>query len=196
MDSSKWGFADWFSADCEIVRIPTAKALNDSIQAGEPELLNLSPISLKGVTFSPISQFHRRQLFCMLPNPRLDECTGKPQRSSAVVKAAKRNVNVRVLGVAMGDCDPFQLCEEAPFNTTHQIASVLFKVHPFAEFWRNYDLEHPFVASGLPGCQPPRNVYGGFGSGEPNSSGPLFQRRTLPSDIVSVRLPLAGSLVG
>jgi hypothetical protein len=174
MDSSKWGFADWFSADSEIVRIPTATALNDSIQAGEPELLNLSALRLQGVTFSPISQFHRRQLFCMLANPRLDECTGKPERSSAVVKAAKRNVNVRVLGVVVDDRHPFQLCQEAPFDPTHQIASVLFNIQPLAKFWRDDDLEHPFVASGLPGCQTLRNVDGAFRGREPDTLDVLF----------------------
>jgi hypothetical protein len=128
-------------------------------------------------------------------NPRLDEFTGKPERSSAVVKAAKRNVNVRVFGVVVDDCNPFQLCEEAPFDPSHQIASVLFKVHPLAELWRDDNFEHPFVASGLPGCQPRSNVYGSFGSREANSFDVLFLRRTFASNVVSVRLPLARSLV-
>jgi hypothetical protein len=87
----------------------------------------------------------------MLANPRLDECTGKPERGSAVVKAAKCNVNVRVLGIVVYDGDPFQLRDKSLFDPTHQIANVLFKIHPLAELRRDDDFEHPFIASGLPG---------------------------------------------
>jgi hypothetical protein len=150
LGSGEGSYANWFSADCEIVGIPTTTALNDSIKAGEPELLDLSALRLKGVTFCPKSQFLCRQFFCVAANPGLDECTGKPERGSAVVNAAKHNVHVRVLGIVMNDGDPLQFCEEALLDPFHQTASVPFKIHPLAEFWRDDDLEHPFVPSGLP----------------------------------------------
>jgi hypothetical protein len=152
LGSGKRGCADWVSVDCEVVRILTAASQNDSIQAGEPELLNLSALCLKGVEFGAIPQFFRRQFFCMPANPGLDECTGKTERGPAIIKAAKCNMNVRVLSVVVDDRHPFQLCKEAPFDATHQIASVLFKIHPLTKFWRDDDLEHPLIACGLPRC--------------------------------------------
>jgi hypothetical protein len=82
------------------------------------------------------------------------------------------------------------------FDPPHQLTSVLFKIHPLAEFCRNDDLEHPFIACGLPGCESLSHVHSRFDSREPDAFDVLFLRRTIPRNVVSMRLPLAGSLIG
>jgi hypothetical protein len=185
-----------FSPYREVACVVPAGSLNDSIEAGEPELLNLSALRLKGVTFCPKAQLNGCQLFGMAANSRLNECPGKPKRGSSIVKAAKCNMEVRVLSIVVYNGDPFQLHEEALLDPSHQVASVLFKIHPLAEFWRNDDLEHPFIARGLPGCEPLCQVYSRFGGRKSDAFDVLFLCRTLPCNVVSVRLPLAGSFIG
>jgi hypothetical protein len=104
-------------------------------------------------------------------------------------------VDVRVLGVVVNNGDPFEFCEKAFFDPFHQTASVPFKIHPLAEFRRDNDLEHSLVAGRLPRRQTLRNVHGGFGRRKPDSFDVLFLGSTVPSDVVSVRLPLTLSLV-
>ena len=97
-----------FPSYCERARIVTTASLNDSIEGSEPELLNLSLLGFKRIAFCPKAQFMGCEFLSMAANSRLNECTRKPKRGSAVVKAAQCNMDVRVLGIVMHHGDPLQ----------------------------------------------------------------------------------------
>jgi hypothetical protein len=99
---------DRFSPDCEVARIVATISLNDSIEACEPKLLNLSALCLKSISLRPKPQFKGCQFFGVAANSRLYEFTGKPKRGPAVVKTTKGNVDVWMLSVVMYHGDPFQ----------------------------------------------------------------------------------------
>src|SRR6266699_3519848 len=104
-------------------------------------------------------------------------------------------MGMRVFGVVVDDCDPFQLGLKIQFHPSHQFPRVILKVDPVPELGRDDDFEEPLIAPLLPRVESTGNVNSRLGTAE--TSRPLLTLlgRLLPCQVVAVCSPLASVLV-
>src|SRR5262249_43124483 len=124
-------------------------------QAG---FVHFAPLSFEGIQFGPKSKLRRTQIFCVAPYTLLDVVTAEPKRAGFRL-TAEGNVDVRVAGIEVRDCNPLQTSAQIPFHPGEQFSGMPSQVEPFAEFRRHDQLKEPLVAGGLPGVQHAGRIY-------------------------------------
>jgi PleD family two-component response regulator len=72
------------------------------------------------------------------------------KRHAFIVHSSKSDVNVRMLGVVMDGCDPFELCAQVKCHPFHQLTSVLLEIQAVSKLNRYDDFKEPLVAGALP----------------------------------------------
>jgi hypothetical protein len=65
---------------------------------------------------------------------------------SVAPDATDDHMHVRVLGIVMGDCDPFEICPEVPCHAIDKLAREAFQIYPVAEFGRQDYFPQPRIA--------------------------------------------------
>jgi hypothetical protein len=125
-------------------------ALDDAVQRRIAHFVDFPTLRVSAIQLRARPKLARAQIFRdtadALPNEIAAETDWSPFRADA----SQCNMNMRVFGIKMGHCEPFEPHAEVPLNLRHKTARQMFQVDSVPEFGRHDQFPETFVACLLP----------------------------------------------
>src|SRR5579885_1121725 len=105
------------------------------------------PVHLR---FKARPQFARRELLAPRPDAFAQVVAIDFERAAILPYAANEQMDVRVVGVVMVDCHPFELGSEVLLHSAHQLADVVAEIQALGVLGRHDEPPHQLVAAPFP----------------------------------------------
>src|SRR6266536_6663230 len=179
----------------EVVGLRRVLALNHAIQAGEAELIDLPAFRFNSIRDRAMAEFFRQEVLPARSYPGFHILSRKAERLASLVYTPQRDMGMRMFGVVVDDCYPFELGLKIPLHPSHELSRVILKVDSVPELGRDDDFEDALITGLLPPIESLRNINTPLRAAETGSVLLTLLGRPFACQIVAMCFPLASALV-
>ena len=123
-----------------------------------PVLLDFAPFGVHCIELGSVSELSRAVVLGDGPDAVLDVIARHFELLSARANTSNGNVNMWMLGIVVGDGNPFERCPEVLFHLAQGVFRETLEIETVPELWRQDDLPEQLVMRRLPRVQLRRDI--------------------------------------
>src|SRR5205814_1621287 len=125
-------------------------ALSHAIQAREADLIDLPALRFNSIRDRAMAEFLRQKVFRARSDPGFHILSRKAERLASAVHTPQRNMGMRMFGVVVDDCYPFEIGLKVPLHPGDELSRVILKIDSVPELGRDDDFEEALITGFLP----------------------------------------------